>query len=340
MGLKHPTDLTAWQAWQRRSSVARWLKSSLRRDRSTLNFLVGHRGALPAAVVIALDTLASSSWLSLAAPLEHLGDAEVALLVPSVSDVARFGDGWSWEPWEGDLGAVVRRGGVTLASGHYLPLGAAVFAQAADLDARFVTVQHGLMTPLAPPLAPETHLLAWSDSDAAFWGSERTDVTHTVVGSQLLWNADQEKTHVSRFERPVFLGQLHGAELPRAGLTLAATRFCRQTGATYRPHPGERDALSRAQHAVWERMGIEIDRSGLPLSKLDRPVVASFSTGVLEAAARGIPAWAYYPNPPAWLADFWDRYGMHRWGAPPTPAPAVPKTSPAEAVANWIKEQV
>ena len=47
-----------------------------------------------------------------------------------------------------------------------------------------------------------------------------------------------------------------------------------------------------------------------------------FSTGVLEAAAQGRDAWVDFPRPPAWLGEFWERYGMHRFGGAPTPAPA------------------
>ncbi|MDQ2763525.1 MAG: RNA-binding protein, partial [Pseudomonadota bacterium] len=114
---------------------------------------------------------------------------------------------------------------------------------------------------------------------------------------------------------------LHGAELPRRGMARAAFTFCREHNATYRPHPSEIDKLSRAQHALWERRGITIDRSGTPLREHNGPVVAAFSTGVLEAAARGVPSFVHYPEAPMWLAEFWDRYGMKQWGQEPTPAP-------------------
>ena len=106
-------------------------------------------------------------------------------------------------------------------------------------------------------------------------------------------------------------------------MTRSVTDFWRRTGAIYRPHPREEDRLSRAQHALWRRMGMKFDTSS-SLSTLARPVVSAFSTGVLEAAARGVPAWVYHLDPPRWLEEVWDRYGMRRWGEPPTTS------------ANWV----
>ena len=87
-------------------------------------------------------------------------------------------------------------------------------------------------------------------------------------------------------------------------------------------------------------MGIEIDRGREPLNTLTNPVVSIFSTGVLEAAIRGIPAWVYHPNPPAWVREFWGRYGLSEWGEAPTPAPAVPSTPPAQAIAQYLEEKL
>ena len=123
------------------------------------------------------------------------------------------------------------------------------------------------MTPLAPPLADDVRLLAWSQADADFWWSGRADALSTVVGSQLLWEAARAGTPVgndgdSTAHPPVFLGQLHGAELPWRQMARTAERFCRETGAVYRPHPSERDRMSRLTHALFQRRGITVDRSG------------------------------------------------------------------------------
>jgi hypothetical protein len=90
--------------------------------------------------------------------------------------------------------------------------------------------------------------------------------------------------------------------------------------------------------AAYERAGITVDRSGAPLVELAAPVVSVFSTGVLEAAARGRQAWVDFPRPPAWLGEFWERYGMHRLGSEPTPAPALPDVEPARRVAEIVLE--
>ena len=111
---------------------------------------------------------------------------------------------------------------------------------------------------------------------------------------------------------------------------------CRKRGAVYRPHPSERDVTSRAVLAAYERAGVTVDRAGVPLVELASPVVSVFSTGVLEAAARGRDAWVDFPRPPAWLGEFWERYGMHRLGDSPTPAPARPAVEPARRVAELV----
>jgi len=89
---------------------------------------------------------------------------------------------------------------------------------------------------------------------------------------------------------------------------------------------------------LWEKEGIRIDRSGTPLNEVPNPVVSIFSTGVLEAAIRGIPAWVYHPAPPAWLVGFWERHGQYPRGQEPTPAPVQPKKEPAQRIAELMIE--
>ena len=189
--------------------------------------------------LVVVESANPSSRAALLRVLNHLPGG--GLLVPTSLDPASLGArGTSTEvdlggdhPRLGDVGAVV-------AAGHYTGLGGAMHAWAARRGARFVTVQHGLLTPHAPPLAPGTALLAWSAADAEFWRSDRDDVTTHVVGSQLLREAAARPATVDPDDRPVFLGQLHGAELSRWGMARTAGGFCRATGATYRPHPSER----------------------------------------------------------------------------------------------------
>ncbi|WP_052206888.1 hypothetical protein [Sinomonas humi] len=308
--------------------------------------------------LIGLDAETPTQLASLLRPLELLPGIDAAVLMRSRRPGLLPGQGWRWleVPLGGaaavcgpdDAGAApsgsdrtalpevlgALRAVVTI--GHFLPVGALVNRWARAAGAARLVVQHGLLTPHAPPLPPESHFLAFSDEDGEFAAAQRDDVVCSSIGSQLLWAARNEQSVPSRGGRPLYLGQLHGAELPRGTKGRVTADFCRATGAIYRPHPAETDIASRLQHALWERLGIEFDRSGRPLRELERPVVSAFSTGVLEAAARGVPAWVVFPEAPRWLLEFWDRYSMRRWGGPPTPPPVRPAREPAAAVADHV----
>ena len=198
-------------------------------------------------------------------------------------------------------------------------------------------MQHGLLTPHAPPLPAASMLAAWSESDAAFWTGSRSDISVEVVGSQLLHHAARNPgAPVDPHDTPVFLGQLHGAELPRTEMARLSEAFCRATGARYRPHPSETDLRSRLSHARWARRGVQFETSGVPLDGLAAPIVGVFSTGVLEAAAAGRPAWVHHPDPPEWVAELWRRYGLARWGQDPTQPPLQPATEPARRIAEIV----
>lgn len=366
-GLLHPRSLADWQRWQ---AARHPVRAAVRDLRSGLQGLSrrhltlqppspaqrpepGHEevnqgneegtaylalGSADADVLVVLDSLAPSSLLSLARPLTFLPVERVAVLSHQPADAVLppglRSEAVTTTQWQRALPYVRAVAG----AGDYLDLSGQAFAWARRHGHRRVVVQHGLMTPLAPPLADDVRLLAWSQADADFWWSGRTDALSTVVGSQLLWEAARAGTPVgndgdSTDHPPVFLGQLHGAELPWRQMARTAERFCRETGAVYRPHPSERDRVSRLTHALFQRRGITVDHSGTPLAQVQTPVVSIFSTGVLEAAARGVPAWVTCDDPPRWLRDFWARYDMKQWGDRPTPGPSVSPTEPAAAVA-------
>lgn len=344
MGLNHPRDLDAWRTWQatQQSAPARaagFARSALTaaRGRSAPTLVLTSASATPR-VLVCLESRSPTSVLALLSPLDHLPLDQVAVL--STTPIRDLLPDHPWTEEEDDAGdllaRITREDGVVLSTGHYLPVGGAAY-DISQKDARFVTVQHGLLTPQAPPLAEGTTLLAFSDADADFWRSGRDDVTTHTVGSQLLWDASLgDSIAVDATAPPVFLGQLHGAELPRAAMERSAEAFCLAHHAAYRPHPSETDRHSRRTHARFERLGIEIDRSGVPLTELGRPVVSAFSTGVLEAAAHGIPAWVHFSGAPAWLSEFWDRYGLAPWGEAPTAPPRHLSVEPARAVADLV----
>jgi hypothetical protein len=346
--LNHPRNIDEWHRWQdANQSVTRRVKrmALVLRDIARPDSHAGHavltRGSTRPRVLICLDARTPTAVQALLSPVGHLDPEDIAVLSPvPVSDLLPSGGWQETTGYAPELTSEVMAVGtpLVLSTGHYLPLGRIGFDQVGD-PARFLTVQHGLMTPHAPPLAPGTTLLAWSRADADFWRSGRDDVTTDVVGSQLLWEAaDAPRATLDPDAAPVFLGQLHGAELPREVLAGAAETFCTSEHATYRPHPSERDRRSVATHERWEASGITIDRSGIPLHELGAPVVSVFSTGVLEAAAAGLPAWVHCPDAPDWLRAFWDRYGLAPWGGPPTPSPGLPPVEPARAIAQLVEE--
>jgi hypothetical protein len=332
VGLRHATDLEGWRRWQRGRDPLRAVRSRLRPS-APAPLVLHLRGAEPS-ILLAVEAATASAVAATASSLAHLDGLPVAVLAPG--DVTALLPGeWTVRPVPDGSAAPVELRGLraVVATGHYLRSGATAHRWAGPLGARVLVVQHGLLTPFAPPLPPESTLLAFSAADADFWRSGRSDVTTAVVGSQLLWSAAQRPRAALTQERPLFLGQLHGAELPRRIAAATAGRFCRDTGADYRPHPAEVDRRSRWQHAAWRRSGIRVLAGG-DLAAQHRPIASVFSTGVLEAAAAGTPAWVTCVDPPAWVREFWGRYGLSVWGeGPPTPAPRAPAVEPAAAVA-------
>ena len=319
-------------------------RSRLRRLRSLRAILkpsqpatgVWHRTGTEPDLLVVLDSTSPSNIAALAQPLAHLPLDRIAVLAPL--DITGQLPKASWTATAADLRSDLRSIRSVLLAADYLPLGASVVANMQH-NTRLLYVQHGLLTPVAPPLPRNCTVLAFSDADAAFWTEGRQDVSSQAVGSQLLWAAGETRVEsVDAHVAPVWLGQLHGAELPRNHMAAAAEDFCLTYGAIYRPHPAETDRASRRQHHVWMNKGIHFGENA-PLSQTRNPIVSIFSTGVIEAAAMGLPSWVFYPNPPRWLEEFWERYSMHRWGdADPTPAPLRADTSPAQRVAKLLED--
>lgn len=336
MGLIHASDLDAWRRWQQSRHRLRQVRHAVRPGPGPQpeRFVLTTYDPEPR-LLVALDSSSPTSLASLVEPLDQL-DLPLAVLSPGPApDLAR--PPRTQQDVGTELPDLLREVGAVVSLGHYLPRGELAHHWARTLRARSVVVQHGALTPYAPPLPPGARLLAWSDADADFWRSGRTDVEHEVVGSQLLWRAADQRAEPGADTRLTYLGQMHAAELSRARLVRAAAAHCRGHDAVYRPHPSERDRLSRLAHDGFRRLGITVDGS-TPLVDLAGPVVSVFSTGVIEAAAQGRDAWVDFPRPPAWLAEFWERYGMHRSGSAPTPPPPRPAVEPARRIAEALRE--
>lgn len=329
-------DLESWRRWSARRSAVRTTLSAVRhRGRQTLPAAVLTLPADEPRVLVVIDG-GSASWrLAMGRAVARMDRRRTAVLSrqPDATSLVPDGHSLPWKP--GD-----RLPGVdaVLSLGAFNDLAAQVRPWCRDHDVRFVVAQHGLLTPWAPPSADGDHYLAWSEADAAFQTAGRPTVTAEVVGSQMLWEAAALPTVRLQNDRPVMLGQLHGIELGRVSEQRIYTDFCTRFDADYRPHPNEADAMSRAQHAVMRRAGVRLETSDAPLPELGRPVVSIFSTGTLEAAQRGLPAWVYHPDPPAWVRDFWTRYRLAQFGSAPTAPPVLPDVEPATQVARIMEE--
>lgn len=285
--------------------------------------------------MVVVDQASPSARAAVQAPLAHLDPSTTAVLTPHEDLLPDHLPSRRAYAGPRSLPTCVD---TVLSLGAFNPLSAAVAAWVKPRGARFVVVQHGLLTRWSPPLSDGDHLLAWSQADADYWTAGRASITSEVVGSQLLWRAGRESRVSLRDERPVLLGQLHGTELTRREALRTYLRFGRAVDVDYRPHPNERDLASRAAHRLMRRAGLRFAESTGSLLDLHRPVVSIFSTGTLEAAQRGLPAWVVHAAPPPWIEDLWERYALSRWGADPTPAWPAPSTEPAAAVAARLND--
>lgn len=338
MGLKF-TDLDEWRAWAAPSQFRRIISAARghNNDNDDMKFTVVCTGPEPA-VLIAYGSNSPSIKASLFEPVRELlrRSIQVALLGPK--DVVHAALPQLRKTDCIDLQSdELRSVSSVLASGHFDPVGWLAYTWARARDLPYCVAQHGLLTALAPPLLPGCHLFSLSEEDAEFWIGKTKNITAQAVGLQSFWQARHNRSEVSASDSNLtYLGQLHGREIPRLEMVYQAIQFCRQNpDVVYRPHPSEVDLLSRNIHNILARR-VRIDHSGKPLCEGTGGVVAVFSTGVLEAAICGRPAWVHHENPPAWLREFWNRYNLSRWGCAPTPPPLLPKREPALAIADAL----
>lgn len=334
--LKYP-DITDWQRW---SSSRRPVERGIREVKGRLRPVPTDPATLwlphddPATLVLA-DMLTPSCRAAVVAPLTYLDPLRTAVIAPHgiVLNELRT----THHPVTYTGVHLLPRVRSVLTLGAYLTLAQDLFAWASSHDIPFVVAQHGLLTPWAPPAPPGAHVAAWSTADADLWADNRSDITTHVVGSQMFWNAAALPPVSTMSDRVLVLGQLHGAELSRRDTFNVYWRFCREQASDYRPHPNERDFVSRGIHEVMKRGGVSFSTDAGSLVELARPVVSIFSTGTLEAASRGLPAWVHHPAPPTWVREFWDRYHLSPWGQAPTPAWGQPAVEPARAIADLLE---
>lgn len=338
MGLNFATDLDEWHRWQQRRHVLRHAKHRLVRPTASgeSHATVVH-GSADADIVVLVDAVHASMANAVLAPRALLpAERVITVWGPDVTPDTTAGRRVPLN----ELPDAIRAGTTLLGCGEYTPIGAPAWRWARAKGVATFVAQHGALTPHAPPLPRDSTLLAWSGRDGDFWRSGRSDVRVVEVGSQLLWAAAESGAAGPGMgdNAPLtYLGQGHAAELRRARTVEAAMRFCRRNGATYRPHPSERDRLSLFVLDAFRWSGVDLDQSATRLADLKGPVVSIFSTGVLEASARGREAWVEFPRPPAWLGEFWERYGMHRFGDVPTPPPERPAAEPAMTIARIVE---
>ncbi len=341
MGLIHPFDLDAF----RRDEASRQSLGRLRRIAhlarpkvSQEHFFVVSPSS-DADILVAMDSPNISCQAAVGDPLAFLPSERVAVISPFPPLVQDDKKQIQRVRALDELQQAVPKVATVVSAGHHVPAGALVHAYAQRVDAVCVVVQHGMLLPQAAPLPPDVHVAAWSEADAQFWTTDRTDCVTHVVGSQLLHRAMLSPHRaIALDDQPVYVGALHGTELPRRQIEQIARQFCLATGAKYRPHPSETDLQSRATHAIWKKLGISFEDKNVPLLELGAPVVGMWSTGVLEAASAGRPAWVYHPDPPYWLREVWDRYGLSQWGAEPRINRETPTVSPAQRLAELVVE--
>ena len=335
------SNLEEWQQWhQRRQGWLRRLRVSLPQSPKARLLIYSSTNAdNQRPVLVTLDSIAASQRAALLRPAELLIHRGIPVMIVAPEGVGRNLQDLDLAPVgsidsEGRATMAIPRALSVLSGGHYMPAGWFGWSLSRAQEIPYLVVQHGVLTPHAPPLPPETHLLAWSPEDAQFWSSRRRDVMNTVVGSQSLWEAARVQAVADPSAPLVFLGQLHGAELPRA-VTVRTVRALRGKGEfVYRPHPGELDWRSRCQHTLWRSQGVTLDDVKRPLTSLGAPVGAVFSTGILEAAAAGLPAYGVCEGPPAWIHELWSRYGIERPDSGCRTQVDVPTLEPAQSIAD------
>ena len=299
MGLIEPLDLEAWKRWQASRHRLRRLRH--RWTTSTPEPLVLTIFGDEPHLLVAIDSGSPTSNAALLEPLRHLNLPYALLSSGHRSATTSSASSTSQRIVDGSLPSALGSLRAVSSLGHYMRCGAVAHQWSQHLGVPHVVTQHGALTPFMAPLPPEVHLLAWSEADALFWRSGRSDGGHHVVGSQLLWRAGQgvRESGSRRARWPPQRADLSGPDAWRR----AAARPTRTRGRSLLSQ-ARRDLSAppvRARQAVTSRSrlvraaGDQVE-NGTPLAELTNPVVSVFSTGVLEAACQGREAWVDFPQ--------------------------------------------
>ncbi len=167
MGLRFPRDLDAWQRWQAGQNRLRRARARLRG--ATPPPLVATAGGPEPTVLVALDSTTASSRAAVGVLAARLPVDQVIVLAPEgVAPGIAAHRSWTVTSPGALVGEVPDLRSV-VSLGHHLPAGRLAHEVARRSGANHFVVQHGLLTPLAPPLPVDSTLLAWSEDDAAFW---------------------------------------------------------------------------------------------------------------------------------------------------------------------------
>lgn len=362
MALVHPRSLERWQERQRSRrrvrGAVRAVGGAVRSARPGATppqppqyIRHSREGDAPGRVLIALDSDSAGARAALLTALPYL-HAGIDVLAPAGRDLPELtGPGWQRRTTTAPaelLDADATDSVITL--GWHRELGGLAHEWALDADIPAAVVQHEALTPFAPPLPPHSTLLAWTEADGEFRRAGREDIEVRVVGSQLLWQAAHEgaggkgdaggnetagRQDVTE-QRPVFLEQPETPGLPSRFAVSAAHAFCRDARALYRPEPTGRGPLAGGARTLLRRRGVEFEDPAVSLFEPPRPVVGILAPELLEAAARGVPTWVYGPRMPTWVYEVWHRYGLRRWGGPPSPVPVPTADEPSRLIAQIL----
>lgn len=340
MALIHPRSLERWQEWRGSRRRARGIHRARASETATGYVLHTREGEGSARILLGIDTADGAAHGGLPAVLPYVHGSAAVVTPAGLSLEELSGPEWQHRRIAHPSAALEGLGITSMLTlGWHLEVGRSLHEWAREAEVPGAVVQHDVLTPFAPPLPPDTTLLAWTAEDGEFHRAERDDIAVRVVGSQRLWQSRHEAAGETPTleEQPMFLGQLSSIVLPRRVSLRAAATYCRFAEALYRPGPAETDRLARAAHLLLRRRGIGFQDPSITLSEQPRPLATVFSADILEAAVRGIPAWVHAPGAPSWVHEQWERYGMRRAGGEPTPAPMVGTDEPARLIAQILE---